>query len=147
MTTLTKTEAEAILERCPQFTLLDVLERMEAIGCSDCLGTNKGKFCEAGWHNPDKSSLWLRLLRKWQPFGFKTSLQEIFNRLEWEWIDCDEPRCEDGHYPLGMDEDGDVDWGGCPKCVVAPYGRAGEIQVAKPSPFADLFIYLKEIGL
>lgn len=32
---------------------------------------------------------------------------------------CDEPHCQDGHFPLGMNEGGEVDWGGCPKCVVA----------------------------
>ena len=31
---------------------------------------------------------------------------------------CIEPNCQDGHYPLGMHEDGEVEWGACPVCVV-----------------------------
>lgn len=31
---------------------------------------------------------------------------------------CIYPDCNDGHYPLHMSDDGDVDWGSCPECVV-----------------------------
>ena len=31
---------------------------------------------------------------------------------------CIYPDCNDGHYPLGVDENDDVVWGGCPECVV-----------------------------
>ena len=31
---------------------------------------------------------------------------------------CDQPDCNHGHYPVQVSEDGDVDWVGCPKCVI-----------------------------
>jgi len=31
---------------------------------------------------------------------------------------CNYPNCNDGHYPVLANEDGDVDWGSCPKCVI-----------------------------
>jgi len=32
---------------------------------------------------------------------------------------CIYPNCNDGHYPLGMDEETEeIEWGGCPECVV-----------------------------
>lgn len=48
--------------------------------------------------------------------GLTKSLQEIIASTEWEEAECDEPHCKNGHYPLGITEDGEVDWGACPKC-------------------------------
>lgn len=48
--------------------------------------------------------------------GLTKSLQEIIASTEWEEAECDEPHCKNGHYPLGMTEDGEADWGACPKC-------------------------------
>lgn len=48
--------------------------------------------------------------------GLTKSLQEIIASTEWEEAECDEPHCKNGHYPLGMTEDGEIDWGACPKC-------------------------------
>lgn len=106
-------------------TLLDVLERMRLGGGADKL----------------------QLVRLWEEFGFKTPLRDILEGATWEWVDCDEPRCEDGHYPLGMNEDDEVDWGGCPKCVVAPAGRAGEIQVLKDERVEALCQFLISLNV
>ena len=32
--------------------------------------------------------------------------------------DCLQNNCQDGHYPLGENQEGEIDWGSCPKCVV-----------------------------
>lgn len=31
---------------------------------------------------------------------------------------CKEPHCDNGHYPELASEEGDVNWVGCPNCVV-----------------------------
>lgn len=56
------------------------------------------------------------LISLWHKCGITKSLQEIIASTEWEEAECDEPHCKNGHYPLGMTEDGEVDWGACPKC-------------------------------
>jgi hypothetical protein len=50
-------------------------------------------------------------------------LRLIINNMSWEkelkeLLKCDDNHCQEGHYPLGMDENDDVVWGGCPNCVV-----------------------------
>ena len=71
----------------------------------------------------------------------EASLQQIIERLEWEEGECDEPHCDNGHYPLGMHEDGEVDWGACPKCKPLD-GFSGLPQFAKPSPETELVQFL-----
>lgn len=58
----------------------------------------------------------------WYDCGLTKPLQEIYNRLEWE-MDVD-PNPDNSNDQF-----------------------TGFVKVAKPSPFADLFIFLKEIGL
>jgi hypothetical protein len=41
-------------------------------------------------------------------------LQEQLKKL----LKCSDKNCQEGHYPLGMNEDGEIEWGGCPNCVV-----------------------------
>lgn len=32
---------------------------------------------------------------------------------------CAYPNCDDGHLPLGMDEETEeIEWGACPQCVI-----------------------------
>lgn len=85
------------------------------------------------------------LLRLCSVHGFTTSLQAIAEQVEWE-KGCDEPYCDKGHYPLGMNEDGDVEWGACPKCKPLD-NFSGEVELALPSNATSLFIFLKELGL
>ena len=167
MTTLTKTEAEAILERLADKTL--------SFGCkvkNKCFGyerivafsDDKGSYggSVAYVPKPDEyvtgdqmdsykdgkfeilgHSILIGdvleklkamdmepsydLLHVWDKLSFTLSLQEIFNRIEWEL---------DEYYSETQNQG---------KCVTEKERDA--YRLAKPSPFADLFIYLKEIGL
>ena len=40
-------------------------------------------------------------------------LQEQLKKL----LKCSDKNCQEGHYPLGMNENGEIEWGGCPNCV------------------------------
>ena len=43
--------------------------------------------------------------------------KELQEQLK-ELLKCSDKNCQEGHYPLGMNEDGEIEWGGCPNCVV-----------------------------
>ena len=43
--------------------------------------------------------------------------KEIQEQLK-ELLKCSDKNCQEGHYPLGMNEDEEIEWGGCPNCVV-----------------------------
>jgi hypothetical protein len=58
----------------------------------------------------------------------KEKLSKITTMLS-ELLKCENPRCEDGNFPLGMDENDDVIWGGCPNCVV------GSSYLPRVNPF------------
>ena len=43
--------------------------------------------------------------------------KELQEQLK-ELLKCSDKNCQEGHYPLGMNEDEEIEWGGCPNCVV-----------------------------
>jgi len=68
--------------------------------------------------------------------------------------ECNYPNCKDGHYPL-CDDNGDIDWGGCPQCVkdggrIYPINHASTIfnlltkQIEKGKSFDEILIKLNE---
>lgn len=42
----------------------------------------------------------------------------IINGMKDKNCNCKQPDCDNGHFPVQVSEDGDVDWVGCPKCVI-----------------------------
>lgn len=68
----------------------------------------------------------LKLSRLWQPFGFKTRLQSILNLIEWEclYLHSNGRSCKD--------------YEGTSSCLHL---------MVKPSPAANLFLFLKQINL
>ena len=68
------------------------------------------KAIEGGYDNTDE-------------FGREFKIEKILlDPLFWQALGkaegwCCDNTCDKGHIPLGMLEDGDVEWGGCSKCV------------------------------
>jgi len=54
---------------------------------------------------------------------------------------CPVDHCQDGHFPVQNNDDGDVDWEGCPECVVN-----GEHQCCRPIQLADVLLAVKKIN-
>ena len=73
-----------------------------------------------------EGSLDAELLGCWRPLGFKTSLQSILNLIEW---------AEDVAYWMATEG---------PEMLSQ---RSERVQVAKPSPATNLFLFLKQINL
>ena len=80
----------------------------------------------------------IKTLKEWSNSSIFHHRIKAFGAKEGE---CDEPHCDNGHYPLGMHEDGEVDWGACPKCKPLD-GFSGLPQFAKPSPETELVQFL-----